>query len=155
MAFAAEGRIWALDPNTARLSCLLESEFPGPFLWGPLGDRLLLSDFAIAGMSGAPSSPALGIQPSIADWGHPVGIAIVYASGEDKHLQKFFLEGDETQVLRDLPTGTYLDVAYHPTGLALAFILERGGSQSIWFSTNEGTQAKRLVFTKAGTTSAT
>src|SRR5439155_12314094 len=55
VAFAAEGRIWALDPNTGRLSCLLESQDPGPFLWGPLGDRVLLSDFQVAGWRTAPS----------------------------------------------------------------------------------------------------
>jgi hypothetical protein len=152
VAFAADGRIWALDPRSGRLSCLVESTDPGPFLWGPRGDRVLLNDFQVAGWRTAPSSAPSGVQPAIADWGHPVGIAIVFARADAKHPQKFFLASDRTTTLRDLPAASYLDVAYHPPGLALAFILQRKGSQSIWFSTNEGEQAKQLVFTEEGTT---
>ena len=151
-AFAAEGRIWALDPHTGRLSCLLQSNDPGPFLWGPRGDRVLLGGFQVAGFGKAPSFPATGIHPAIEDWGHPIGIAIVFGQPDATHPQKFFLETNKTKTLRDLPAATYLDVAYHPTGLALGFILERAGSQSIWLSTNEGEQPKRLVFTNEGTT---
>jgi hypothetical protein len=152
VAFAAVGRIWALDPNSGRLSCLLESQNPGPFLWGPRGDRVLLSNLQVAGWRTAPSNAPTTVQPAIADWGHPVGIAIVFAQADAKRPQKFFLETDKTTTLRDLPAATYLDIAYHPTGLALAFILQRDGSQSIWFSTNTGAQAKQLVFTEEGTT---
>ncbi|MBA3690652.1 MAG: hypothetical protein H0W82_04475 [Actinobacteria bacterium] len=42
-----------------------------------------------------------------------------------------------------MPKGTYLDIAYHPSGLALAVILERDGTQSIWFSTNKGKDPAR------------
>ena len=50
-----------------------------------------------------------------------------------------------------LPQGRYLDVAYHPSGLALAFVIDRGGEQAIWLSTNEGLDPVRLVFSKGGT----
>jgi hypothetical protein len=152
VAFAAGGRDWALDPSTGQLSCLLEDDTPGPFLWGPRGDRVLLGGFRIAGLLTAPSYNATGIEPTIADWGHPIGIAIVFAQQDATRPQKFFLETNKTETLRDLPKARYLDVAYHPSGLALGFVLERRGSQSIWISTNEGQDAKRLVFTKEGTT---
>jgi hypothetical protein len=152
VAFAAQGRIWALDPNGGRLSCLLEDASPGPFLWGPLGDRVLLGGFRIAGLAHSHSYDADVPDPAIADWGHPVGIAIVYAAPDATQPQKFFLEDDTTETLRDMPRASYLDIAYHPSGLALASIIERHGTQSIWFSTNEGKDARRLVFTRTGTT---
>src|SRR6266545_2251599 len=46
---------------------------------------------------------------------------------------------------------SYLSVTYHPSGLALAFVAEREGRQSIWLSSNLGEDPKRLVFSKVGT----
>jgi hypothetical protein len=85
------------------------------------------------------------------DWGHPVGIAIVFASADQPRPEKLYLEEDRITDLTVLPRGTYLDVAYHPSGLALGFILDRNGKQSIWISTNEGKNPERLVFSKSGT----
>ena len=51
----------------------------------------------------------------------------------------------------DLPVGRYLHIAYHPSGLALAFVVDRGGRQRIWLSTNEGLDPVPLVFSKGGT----
>ena len=152
MTFAAQDRVWALDPGTGRLSCLLTSRHPEPFLWGPQADRVLLGGLRVAGWRDAPSYPPSNVRPSIADWGHPVGLAVVYTVAGGSHPLKFFMDTGETETLTDLPSGHYLGVAYHPTGLALGFIIERGGTQSIWLSTNEGQQAKRLVFTKTATT---
>lgn len=42
-------------------------------------------------------------------------------------------------------------MTYHPSGLALAFVAEREGRQSIWLSSNLGEDPKRLVFSKVGT----
>jgi hypothetical protein len=151
VAFAAGNSIWALDPTTLDLACVVDSAAPGPFLWGPLGDRVLLDGFQVAGLLKSPSYAPTGVEPAAADWGHPVGIAIVYSGDQAGKPQKFFLESGDTETLTGLPTARYLDVAYHPSGLALAFILERNGSQSIWFSNNEGKDAKRLVFTQEGT----
>ena len=151
VAFAAGGRAWSLDPGTGRLSCLFELADPGPFLWGPQGDRVLLGGFRIAG-----TDPALAFEPpapapSSADWGHPVGTAVVFARPDARRPFKFFLESQDVVALRELPSGRYLDVAYHPSGLALAFVLETDRGQSIWLSTNEGQAPQRLVFSKGGT----
>lgn len=151
VAFAADGRAWSLDPRTGRLTCLFELTDPGPFLWGPQGDRVLLGGFRIAGtgpgLAFEPPAPA----PSVADWGHPVGTAVVFAEAEANRPSKFFLEDRRVTELRDLPTGTYLDVAYHPSGLAIAYVLETPRGQSIWISTNDGRDPQRLVFSKGGT----
>ena len=152
VAFVAEGRAWALDPGGGTLTCLFKTTEPGPFIWGPLGDRVLLGGLRVRGTApGAPARGAEGPQAAVADWGHPVGIAIVFAEAGANTPEKLFLEDDRIESLRTLPNAKYLDIAYHPSGLALAFIIERGGRQSIWFSTNEGKDAKRLVFSKTGT----
>jgi hypothetical protein len=153
VSFVAGGFAYALDPDTLDTSCAMAVTDAGPFLWGPLGDRVLLGGLQVAGVSA--KAPALGstdVQPLAQDWGHPVGIAVVYSEQDSPTPQKLLLESDTTEHFRQMPHGTYLDVAYHPSGLALAYILERDGVQSIWYSTNEGTDPKRLVFTKEGTT---
>jgi hypothetical protein len=153
VSFVSGGFAYALDPDTLDTSCAMAVTDPGPFLWGPLGDRVLLGGLQVAGLSAkAPTVGSTGVQPLALDWGHPVGIAVVYSEKGSPTPQKLLLESDTTEHFRQMPHGTYLDVAYHPSGLALAYVLERDGVQSIWYSTNEGTDPKRLVFTKEGTT---
>jgi hypothetical protein len=152
VAFVAEGRAWALQPSTGRLTCLFEVQDPGPFTFGPRGDRVLLSGLEVRAVGPDALTHEVTDQSVEAfDWGHPVGIAIVFASDEQPKPEKLYLEEDRIADLNDLPRGTYLDVAYHPSGLALGFILERKGRQSIWISTNEGQQPERLVFSMSGT----
>jgi hypothetical protein len=152
VAFVAEGRAWALHPRTGRLTCMFEVGDPGPFAWGPQGDRVLLAGLEVRGIEfEALNHPATGQTVDVFDWGHPIGTAIVFASGDRSKPEKLYLEEDRIGGLRKLPRGTYVDVAYHPSGLALGFILERAGRQSIWISTNEGKEPDRLVFSKAGT----
>jgi hypothetical protein len=151
VAFAASGGVWALDPTSGRLSCALEASDPGPFLWGPLGDRVVLGGFRVAGLGSSPSYDLTAASPQVADWGHPIGIAIVFAERGATVPRKFLLDNHKIQKLGSMPKARYLDVAYHPSGLALAWVLERGGRQEIWFSTNEGTDPKRLVFSVQGT----
>jgi hypothetical protein len=131
---------------------LLDNSQPGSFLWGPQGDRVLLDGFQVAGWGTAPSFAATGLQPSAVGWSRPHGTAMIFADQGATHPQMFLLESGNTINLDSLPAATYLDFAYHPTGLAIGYILESKGSQSIWFSTNTGKKAKRLVFTDEGTT---
>jgi len=152
VAFVAEGRAWAMDPATHRLACLFTTSDPGPFAWGPQGDRVLLGNFQVQGLgAGAPDLSPLGTQPATFDWGHPIGLAIVFAGGSGRP-EKRFTDTGSVERLSALPIGTYLQIAYHPSGLALGFILERKDQQSIWMSTNEGDDPQRLVFAEAGTT---
>jgi len=152
VAFVAEGRAWALQPGTGRLTCMFEVDDPGPFAWGPQGDRVLLAGLEVQAVGfEALRHRATGQTADVFDWGHPMGTAIVFSSDERPRPEKLYLEENRISDLRQLPRGTYVDVAYHPSGLALGFILERGGRQSIWISTNEGLQPERLVFSKAGT----
>ncbi len=40
---------------------------------------------------------------------------------------------------------TYEHVVYHPSGLAFAFVLRRGGRSSIWVSSNVGKTPRQFV----------
>jgi hypothetical protein len=61
------------------------------------------------------------------------------------------MDDGRVEGLDELPGGRYLDIAYHPSGLALAFVVDRGGRQRIWLSTNEGLDPVPLVFSRGGT----
>jgi hypothetical protein len=152
VVFAMLGRIWALDPNSGQLSCLMTAPDPGPFLWGPQGNRVILAGFQIAGWSSSPSFAATGLEPAAEGWSRPRGTAIILAKKNATRPEMFFTETGHTKTMTLLPAATYLDFAYHPTGLAIGYILERNGKQEIWFSMNTGLKAKRLVFSEIGTT---
>jgi hypothetical protein len=152
--FSAEGRLWALDPTTGVLACVLDNAASGSFLLGPQGNRVLLDGFQIAGWGTAPPAyPATGLQPAAVGWSRPQGTAIIYSNAGDTRPHMFFLGTGHTIAMQgNLPAATYLEFAYHPTGLAIGYILKRQGSEAIWYSLNNGKKAKPLVFTKEQTT---
>lgn len=151
VAFVADGRAWALDPDDGDLACLFPVEDPGPFAWGPQGDRVLLDGFEIRGLGGdAPDLPTIPTSIGAFDWGHPLGLAVVFADAKGIPRKRFVDDGHLIR-LASLPPGKYLQVAYHPSGLALAFVVQTSKGQEIWLSTNEGLDPQRLVFSKEGT----
>jgi hypothetical protein len=148
VAFVADGRAWALNPTDGELACLFPVDDAGPFAWGPQGDRVLLSGFEIRGVGGdAPDLPAIDTSVSAFDWGHPLGLAVVFADA-DGIPRKRYVDDDRLIRLVSLPPGDYLQVAYHPSGLALAFVVGTPEGQEIWLSTNEGKDPQRLVFSE-------
>jgi len=151
VGFVAEGRAWALDPDSGSLACLFELADPGPFAFGPQGDRVLLADMRVEGVGPkTPTWPAKGSTPNVFDWGHPLGLAIVYADSTGQPLKRFMDDG-RVEKLSSLPEGTYQTIAYHPSGLALGSIIDEGDRQGIWLSSNEGKDPMRLVFSKPDT----
>lgn len=152
-AFVADGRAWAVDPTDGDVACLFPLDGdPAPFLWGPQGDRVVLGGFEVLGMTPeAPDLPPIDLTVGAFDWGHPIGLAIVFADARG-HPRKRFMDDGRVERLEALPEGRYLEVAYHPSGLALAFVVEGAEGQEIWFSTNEGQEPERLVFAESGTT---
>jgi hypothetical protein len=152
VAFVADGRAWALDPSDGDVACLFPVADAGPFAWGPQGDRVLLGDFEIRGLTpDAPDFPPVRVGLGPFDWGHPIGLAVVFADPQG-HPRKRFLDDGHVERLTSLPEGRYLEVAYHPSGLALGFVVEGADGQEIWLSTNEGNDPQRLIFSEAGTT---
>jgi hypothetical protein len=152
VAFVADRRAWVLDPTSGDLACLFPIRQPGAFAFGPRGDRVLLGGLAVARVAkGAPTWPPIGPTPTVFDWGHPLGLAVVYASATGAPKKRFMDDGSVEQ-LTDLPKGTYESIAYHPSGLALGFIVDQGQRQGIWLSSNEGKDPARLVFSRPDTT---
>jgi hypothetical protein len=148
VAFVADGRAWALNPTDGDLACLFPVDDPGPFAWGPQGDRVLLNGFEIRGLGGdAPDLPGIETSVSTFDWGHPLGLAVVFADAKGVP-RKRYVDHDRLTRLTSLPPGKYLEVAYHPSGLALAFVVQTPQGQEIWLSTNEGEDPQRLVFSQ-------
>jgi hypothetical protein len=152
VTFVADRRAWALDPHDGTLTCLFGARDPGPFAWGPQADRVMLAGLATRGLGAeAPTLDAAGETPAVFDWGHPIGLAIVYAEPEAKKPFKRFVDDGRVERLGDMRAGTYLDIAYHPSGLALGSISDDGGDETIWLSSNEGEDPTSLVFSRGGT----
>jgi hypothetical protein len=152
VAFVADGHAWALDPRNGDVACLFRVRQPGAFAFGPQGDRVMLAGLGVAGVpSGEPTWPPVGQTPTVFDWGHPLGLAIVYASPSGAPEKRFMDTGD-VEKLTALPSGTYQSIAYHPSGLALGMIVDQGQRQGIWLSSNEGKDPVRLVFSRPDTT---
>jgi hypothetical protein len=151
VTFVADGNAWALSPSGAHLTCLFPITDPGPFEWGPLGDRVLLGGLEVKGVAGGPNLAAGGQSFGAITWSRPTGKTIVYAPPGAVALQKVNLDGSPTQDVTPLPESKYLSVAYHPSGEAYAFAIEREGRQSISMSTNTGKTPVQLVFSVEGT----
>ena len=152
VAFVAEGRAWALDPLTGALACLFEVTDPGPFAFGPQGDRTLLADMQVQGLSEkAPTWPPKGQTPGVFDWGHPLGLAIVYANGADTPAEALHGRREGRAPLDTAQPGRTRRSRITRAGCALGFIVNEGERQGIWLSDNEGKDPVRLVFSKPDT----
>ena len=152
VAFAALGRAWTLGPSGVDLTCLFNVVDPGPFVWGPLGDRVLLASLRVDGLPGAQTRQASDVEPGPTSWGHPTGKSVVFVSSDGHELDKAHMGNSTLDDVTPVPDVTYLSVTYHPSGLAFAFALESEGEQSIWISSNVGEDPRRLVFSEEGTT---
>jgi hypothetical protein len=151
VTFVAAGHAWALSPNGDNLTCLFAVDDAGPFAWGPLGDRVLLGSLEVKGVAGGPSLAESVADVAAAEWSRPTGKTIVYATGAGSSLKKVQLNGAPTQDVTPVPSATYLNVTYHPSGQAFAFAISRSDGQSIWLSTNLGAKPAAMVFSVEGT----
>jgi hypothetical protein len=142
IAFVASGRAWALSP-AGRLTCLFEIDDPGPFVWGPQGDRVLLGGMEVRFFDGT----SVVVEPAsdVFDFGRPIGKALVWHA-DGAGSRKYSFDEEAVERLPELPKGHYRDIAYHPSGLALALSVEEpSGTPGIYLSTNEGERPKRIV----------
>jgi hypothetical protein len=151
VAFVAEGRAWALDPSSGVPTCLFEVSSPGPFTWNPRGDRALLEGLAIEGVDGTELRTADTENAGTSSWGHPIGKAVVYISPSETDLLKVYPGTQRRDEITPVPDVRYLNVVYHPSGLAVAFLVDTGKRQEIWLSSNLGEDPVRLVFGVGGT----
>jgi hypothetical protein len=152
VAFVAGGNAWALDPESGDATCLFPSPAPGPFTWNPRGDRALLSDLQITSVDGEELRAGSSTSPVATSWGHPIGKAIVYISPSGTRMRKIYPGTQRRDDITPVAHVHYLTVVYHPSGLALAFVIDTGERQEIWLSSNLGEDPVRLVFAVGGTT---
>jgi hypothetical protein len=152
VAFVAGGNAWVLDPDSSDASCLFPTPDPGPFTWNPRGDRMLLNGLSIRSIDGKHLRDATSPTSPVSSWGHPIGKAVVYISPSATSLLKVYPGSQRTDDITPVPDVRYLNVIYHPSGLALAFVVDTGDRQEIWLSSNVGEDPVRLVFAVGETT---
>jgi hypothetical protein len=129
---------------------MFEVTDPGSFAWGPRADRVALGGLAVRGVGTAASRPASALSPEFLSWGRPTGRAVAFSEGQK--LEKAVVGSDDIEDITPLNGVSYREVAYHPSGLAIAFVLNGAEGSAIWISSNTGDTPKRLVWSKTGTT---
>jgi hypothetical protein len=146
VAFVAGGRAWATTADGSRLWCLFEVRNPGPFLWGPRGDRVVLDGLEVRGVGTPVWRPARGIETVSLAWLGANGNALAFVAPGGLNLTAAALGSIDLRELTPFRGGSIYDaVASHPSGQALAFALRREGASEIWMASNAGTGAVRLV----------
>ena len=88
----------------------------------------------------------------MSSWGHPIGKAVVYISPSGTRLRKIYPGTQRHDDITPIHGVHYLNVIYHPSGLAIAFVVDTGERQEIWLSSNVGEDPVRLVYAVGGTT---
>jgi hypothetical protein len=146
VAFVAGGRAWATTADSRRLWCLFEVRRPGPFLWGPRGDRVVLDGLEVRGVGTPVWRPPRGIETVSLAWVGANGNALAFVMPGGLNLASAALGSIELRELTPFRGGsTYQAVTSHPSGQALAFVLRRDGASEIWMASNTGAGAVRLV----------
>jgi len=153
ISFVAQGRAWAMTGDAGHLFCLFEVRDPGPFLWGPRGDRVLLGGLEVRGVGSLASrTPLSQTVPASVAWAEPAGDGLVWVPQGGLNLEEAPLGTTGQRELTPLQGVTYLQVAVHPSGRALAFSVERGTGFELWESGGDGTAARRLPIPADGAT---
>src|SRR5919204_2195386 len=150
VAFAAGGRAWAASVDGRQVWCLFEVADPGPFLWGPRGDRVALAGLEVRGVGAAVARPPLEIAPLSLAWTGAAGAGLAFVAPGGLNLQVAGLGADDLRELTPLRDVSYRAVAAHPSGAALAFAVDRAGGGEIWLSNSDGGGAVRLAAGVAG-----
>jgi hypothetical protein len=144
VAFVASGRAWAVSAAGETPVCLFEVADPGPFQWGPRGDRVVLAGLEVKGVGSSSSRPKGQLDPSVVAWGRPVGKAIAFIPPGGARLDKAEIGGGQVVPVRPPAGVAYTEVVYHPSGRAIAYVTHEGARWHLWMSTNTGQSATRL-----------
>ena len=153
IAFVADGRAWALTADAAHLFCLFEVRDPGPFLWGPRGDRVLLAGMEVRGVGSLANRTPLNMAiPDSVAWVQPAGDGLLWVPQGGLNLEQALLGTTAMRELTPLAGVTYHEVASHPSGRALAFTVQRGTAFELWEANADGTGARQLPIPVGGAT---
>ena len=149
LAFAVQGRVWAVDPaaTTAGSSarCLFATEDAGLFSWGPRGDRVVLRGMEVRPIGAAPSRPKGSVQVSYFSWSRPTGTTVVFVDPAQAKLERADMGTSSVRDITPIPGLKYGDLAYHPSGLSIGFVAASANETGLWMATNQGTQPVNLV----------
>ena len=145
VAFVAGGRAWAASADGRRVWCLFEVRNPGPFLWGPRGDRVVLEGLEVRGVGAPVWRPPRGIETVSVAWLGANGNALAFVTPGRLNLASASLGSIELRELTPFRGATYQAVAGHPSGQALAFVIQRNGTSEVWMASNNGNGQARLV----------
>jgi hypothetical protein len=149
----AGGRTWAVSPDDpASLRCLFPTADAKLFSFGPLGDRVALAGFEVRGVGSAVSRPKSSLAPVYYSWSRPTGTTLVFTDGPRHRLARADMGQAGSRDITPLPDVTYGDVAYHPSGLAIGFVVRSSEGDQIWMSSNQGRSPERLQSAPPGTT---
>jgi hypothetical protein len=160
ITFVAQGRAWAVEADGKGLTCLFAVADPGPFVWGPRADRVVLGGLEVRGVGSTASRPSGQLQPPEITWSRPTGSALVFLDATGKNLEKASVGG--TTITNITPAEseghfpahrdvTFQDVTYHPSGGALGFVLTDTEGSSVWMSRSTGAEPNRLIWSHEGT----
>jgi hypothetical protein len=146
VAFVAGGRAWATTADSRRVWCLFEVHRPGPFLWGPRGDRVVLDGLEVRGVGTPVWRPPRGIETVSLTWLGASGNALAFVTPGRLNLASAALGSIDLRELTPFRGGsTYQAVASHPSGQGLAFVIRRNSASEIWMTSNLGSGGARLV----------
>jgi hypothetical protein len=146
VAFVAGGRAWATTADSRRVWCLFEVHRPGPFLWGPRGDRVVLDGLEVRGVGAPVWRPPRGIETVSLTWLGASGNALAFVAPGRLNLASAVLGSIDLVELTPFRGGsTYQAVASHPSGQGLAFVVRRNGASEVWLTSNGGGGGVRLV----------
>ena len=114
-------------------------------LWGPRGDRVVLDGLEVRGVGAPVWRQPRGIETVSLTWLGANGNALAFVTPGRLNLASASLGSIELRELTPFRDATYQAVAGHPSGQALAFVIQRAGASEVWMASNNGNGQARLV----------
>ena len=146
VAFVAAGRAWATTADGRRVWCLFEVRNPGPFLWGPRGDRVVLDGLEVRGVGAPVWRPPRGIETVSLTWLGANGNALAFVTPGRLNLASAVARLDRAARADPVPAGppTRRWPATRP-GRRWPSCSSASGASEVWMASNAGSGQARLV----------
>ena len=113
---------------------------------------MALPGLEVRGVGSTVSRPKSDLHPVYYSWSRPTGTTVIFTDAPRHRLARADLGRAAARDITPLPGVNYGDVAYHPSGLAIGFVVEKPDGVEIWMATNQGQNPQRLVGAPPGTT---
>jgi hypothetical protein len=107
---------------------------------------VVLDGLEVRGVGAPVWRPPRGIETVSLTWLGSSGTSLLFVAPGRLNLTSAALGSIDLRELTPFRGGTIYDaVASHPSGQAMAFVLQREGAAEVWMASNQGTGAVRLV----------